>query len=198
MSSREGFDSYQLYLAIKLHFNSKDYDFVQYNGRVKAELSSFLKRNDRFHFGKLARLYKDELQEFYVSNLSLKDMWVGDLLENEAKKVFTERKKRLQKLSHMFEQEVGYLLEKKTIQDVLTVKNGQHPFLLKQFLGKKISLETMCILDAVTNYSSKWNELITETIVYPDVWTRINKYKTFIHFEHKVYKAKLIELCKTN
>ena len=44
----------------------------------------------------------------------------------------------------------------------------------------------------------KWNELITETIVYPDVWTRISKYKTFIHFEHKVYKAKLIELCKTN
>ena len=98
----------------------------------------------------------------------------------------------------MFEQEVGYLLEKKTIQEVLTVKNGQHPFLLKQFLGKKISLETMCILDAITNYSSKWNELITETIVYPDVWTRISKYKTFIHFEHKVYKAKLIELCKTN
>ena len=98
--------------------------------------------------------------------------------------MFTERKKRLQKLSHMFEQEVGYLLEKKTIQEVLTVKNGQHPFLLKQFLGKKISLETMCILDAITNYSSKWNELITESIVYPEVWTRISKNKTFIHFQH--------------
>lgn len=95
----------------------------------------------------------------------------------------------------MFEQEVSTLLEKKTIQEVLTVNGGQHPYLLKQFLGKKISIETMCILDAVTDYSKNWNKLITETIVYPDVWTRIDKYKTFMHFDHKVYKTKLIELC---
>ena len=92
MSSREGFDSYQLYLAVKLHFNSKDYDFVQYNGKVKADLNSFIKRKDKYHFGKLSRLYKEELQDFYVANLSQKDMWVGDLLENESKKVFTEWK----------------------------------------------------------------------------------------------------------
>ena len=197
MSSREGFDSYQLYLAVKLHFNSKDYDFVQYNGKVKADFNSFIKRKDKYHFGKLSRLYKDELQDFYVANLSQKDMWVGDLLENEAKKVFIEWKKKKQKLSHMFEQEVSSLLEKKTIQEVLTVKNGQHPYLLKQFLGKKISIETMCILDTITNYSDSWNKMITETIIYPDTWTRINKYKTFIYFDRQVYKAKLIELCST-
>tara|TARA_A100001388_G_scaffold253633_1_gene216866 strand:- start:305 stop:898 length:594 start_codon:yes stop_codon:yes gene_type:complete len=195
MSSREGFDSYQLYLAVKLHFNSKDYDFVQYNGKVKADLNSFIKRKDKYHFGKLSRLYKEELQDFYVANLSQKDMWVGDLLENEAKKVFIEWKKKKQKLSHMFEQEVSSLLEKKSIQEVLRVHNGQHPYLLKQFLGKKISIETMCILDTITNYSEAWNLMIEETIVYPDVWTRINKYKTFIHFDRQVYKAKLIELC---
>tara|TARA_B100001250_G_scaffold308942_1_gene270845 strand:- start:1150 stop:1743 length:594 start_codon:yes stop_codon:yes gene_type:complete len=195
MSSREGFDSYKLYLAVKLHFNSKDYDFVQYNGKVKADLNSFIKRKDKYHFGKLSRLYKDELQDFYVANLSQKDMWVGDLLENEAKKVFMEWKKKKQKLSHMFEQEVSVLLEKKGIQEVLRVHNGQHPYLLKQFLGKKISIETMCILDTITNYSEAWNLMIEETIVYPDVWTRINKYKTFIHFDREAYKSKLIELC---
>ena len=195
MSSREGFDSYQLYLAVKLHFNSKDYDFVQYNGKVKADLNAFIKRKDKYHFGKLSRLYKEELRDFYVANLSQKDMWVGDLLENEAKKVFIEWKKRKQKLSHMFEQEVSQLLEKKSIQEVLRVQNVQHPYLLKQFLGKNISIETMCILDIITNYSEAWNLMIEETIVYPDVWTRINKYKTFMHFDEKVYKAKLIDLC---
>ena len=116
-------------------------------------------------------------------------------LENEAKKVFMEWKKKKQKLSHMFEQEVSVLLEKKGIQEVLRVHNGQHPYLLKQFLGKKISIETMCILDTITNYSEAWNLMIEETIVYPDVWTRINKYKTFIHFDREAYKSKLIELC---
>ena len=197
MSSREGFDSYQLYLGIKLHFNSESYDFIKYNGKVKADLPSFLKRNDRFHFGKLARLYKGELLDFYVANLSLKDKWVGDLLDNESKKVYLDWKKRNQKLTYQFEQDVMKLLEKKTIQEVLTVKNGQHPHLLKQFLGKKISLETMCILDEITEYSKKWNELISETLIYPETINKINKYKSFISFDKNTYKQKLIQLCST-
>ena len=198
MSSREGFDSYQLYLGIKLHFHSESYDFVKYNGKVKADLPSFLKRNDRFHFGKLARLYKSELLDFYVANLSLKDKWVGDLLDNESKKVYLEWKKRNQRLTYQFEQDVTKLLEKKSIQEVLTVTKGQHPYLLKQFLGKKISLETMCILDDITEYSKKWNTLITETLIYPETINKINKYKSFISYNKNTYKQKLIKLCKTN
>ena len=198
MSSREGFDSYQLYLGVKLHFNSESYDFVKYNGKVKADLPSFLKRNDRFHFGKLARLYKSELLDFYVANLSLKDKWVGDLLDNESKKVYLEWNKRNQRLTYQFEQDVTKLLEKKSIQEVLTVTKGQHPYLLKQFLGKKISLETMCILDEITDYSKKWNTLITETLIYPETINKINKYKAFISFNKNTYKQKLIQLCKTN
>ena len=72
-------------LGIKLHFNSASYDFIKYNGKVKADLPSFMKRKDKYHFAKLARTYKSELLDFYVANLSLKDAWVGDLLENESK-----------------------------------------------------------------------------------------------------------------
>tara|TARA_A100000164_G_C21599961_1_gene627026 strand:+ start:123 stop:716 length:594 start_codon:yes stop_codon:yes gene_type:complete len=197
MSSREGFDSYQLYLAVKLHFNSKDYDFIKYNARVKADLSSFMKRNDKFHFAKLSRTYKHELKDFYVANLSQGDYWAGELLEKEAQNRFTEYKKRKQKLSHMFEQEVSTLLEKKTIQEVLTCSNGQHPYLLKQFLGKKISIETMCILNDITDYSITWNKLIKENIVYPDTYHKIKKYRTFLSYDFKQYKQKLIELCST-
>lgn len=197
MSSREGFDSYQLYLGIKLHFHSESYDFIKYNGKVKADLPSFLKCNDRFHFGKLSRLYKSELLDFYVANLSLKDKWVGDLLDNESKKVYLEWKKRNQRLTYQFEQDVTKLLEKKTIQEVLTVNKGQHPYLLKQFLGKKISLETMCILDDITEYSKKWNTLITETLIYPETINKINKYKSFISYNKNTYKQKLIKLCST-
>tara|TARA_B100000902_G_C26957723_1_gene738970 strand:- start:116 stop:709 length:594 start_codon:yes stop_codon:yes gene_type:complete len=197
MSSREGFDSYQLYLGIKLHFNSESYDFIKYNGKVKADLPSFLKRNDRFHFGKLARLYKGELLDFYVANLSLKDKWVGDLLDNESKKVYLDWKKRNQRLTYQFEQDVTKLLEKKNIQEVLTVNKGQHPYLLKQFLGKKISLETMCILDEITEYSKKWNTMIAETLIYPETINKINKYKSFISYDTNTYKQKLIKLCST-
>ena len=197
MSSREGYDSYKLYLAMKLHFNSENYNFNQYNGHVKADLSSFMKRKDKFHFAKLARKYKDKLIDFYIANLSQGDYWAGELLEREAEERYTDWRKRRQKLSHMFEQEVKHLLEKKTIQEVLTCTGGQHPYLLKQFLGKKISLETMCILDEITDYSKSWKKLISENIVYPGVHHRIDKYKSFLYFDKNKYKKKLIELCST-
>ena len=122
MTSREGYDAYTLYLGIKLHFYSKDYDFVKYNGKVKSDINSFLKRKDKYHFGKLYRTYKNELQDFYIANLSLKDKWAGDLLDNECEKVYKEWKKRNQKLSYMFSTEVSDLLRKRTIQKVFTLQ----------------------------------------------------------------------------
>ena len=60
--------------------------FVKYNGKVKSDINSFLKRKDKYHFGKLFRTYKQELQDFYIANLSYKDYWAGDLLDKECDK----------------------------------------------------------------------------------------------------------------
>jgi len=196
MTSREGYDAYTLYLGIKLHFHSKDYDFIKYNGKVKSDINSFLKRKDKYHFGKLFKTHKQELQDFYIANLSLKDLWAGDLLDNECVKVYKDWKNRNQKLAYLFETEVADLLRKRNINKVLEVKNGQHPILLKEFLGKKISLETMCILDEIIGYTNDWERLISENLVYPDIQNKINKYKSFVSVDIKKYKGVLIELCQ--
>lgn len=196
MTSREGYDAYTLYLGIKLHFYSNDYDFVKYNGKVKADIKSFLKRKDKYHFGKLFRTHKHELQDFYIANLSKKDLWAGDLLNEECVKVYKEWKKNNQKLSYLFETEVNDLLRKKNIQKVLEVKNGQHPILLKEFMAKKVSLETICIMDEIIGFTKDWDKLITERIVYPEIHTKINKYKSFIEFDRVKYKEVLLDLCR--
>jgi hypothetical protein len=195
MTSREGYDAYTLYLGIKLHFHSKDYDFIKYNGKVKSDINSFLKRKDKYHFGKLFKTHKQELQDFYIANLSLKDLWAGDLLDNECVKVYKDWKNRNQKLSYLFETEVSDLLRKRNINKVLEVKNGQHPILLKEFMGKKISLETICIMDEIIGFTKDWEKSISETLVYPDIQNKINKYKSFISVDYKKYKEVLIDLC---
>ena len=195
MTSREGYDAYTLYLGIKLHFHSKDYDFVKYNGKVKSDINSFLKRKDKYHFGKLFKTHKQELQDFYIANLSLKDLWAGDLLDNECVKVYKDWKNRNQKLSYLFETEVSDLLRKRNINKALEVKNGQHPILLKEVMGKKISLETICIMDEIIGVTKDWEKSISETLVYPDIQNRINKYKSFISVDYKKYKEVLIDLC---
>ena len=195
MTSREGYDAYTLYLGIKLHFYSNDYDFVKYNGKVKADIKSFLKRKDKYHFGKLHRTHKQELQDFYIANLSKKDLWAGDLLSEECVKVYKEWKKNNQKLSYLFETEVSDLLRKKDIQKALEGKNGQHPILLKEFMAKKVSLETICIMDEIVEFTKDWDRMISERIVYPEIHNKINKYKSFVDFDRVKYKKVLIDLC---
>lgn len=195
MQSREGLDAYLLYLGIKLHFHTESYNFIKYNGKVDATLNAYMKRKDKFHFAKLARKYGDELQDFYIANLCEKDYWAGDLLENEAHKRFTEWKKRQQKLSYMFENDVQSLLKKRGIREVLACNNGQLPILLKEYMGKRISPETLVMILDITKCEEVWNKEITDTLIYPDLMNKINKYRSFLSFDVRKYAVKLKELC---
>jgi hypothetical protein len=196
MSSREGFDAFVLYMGIKLHFHSKGYDFVKYNGKVKtANLNSFMKRKDKYHFAKLFRKHKHELKDFLVANLSTKDQWVGELLDDSADRTYTEWKKRNQRLSYTFETEISDLMMAFNIQELLEVQNGQHPYLLKKFMSKQISLQTICIMDEIIGFTDDWKRLINEGVVYPDIHLKIQKYKSFLDYDYKKYKQRLIELC---
>ena len=99
MTSREGFDAYCLYLAINNHFHTESYDFFKYNGKVPVKLPAFLKRNDKYHFAKLAREHRDELKDFLVANLSKQKYYVKNLLDQECVDNYKEFKKKKQMLT---------------------------------------------------------------------------------------------------
>ena len=48
-----GYEAYRLYLAVKLHFSTENYDFFKHNAKVNASIGSFTKRNDRYFFHRL-------------------------------------------------------------------------------------------------------------------------------------------------
>ena len=196
MSSREGFDAFVLYMGIKLHFHSKGYNFVKYNGKVKtATPNSFMKRRDKYHFAKLYRTYKHDLKDFLVANLSIRDVWVGELLEDTASNNYIEWKKRNQRLFYTFETEISDLMLNYNIQELLEVQNGQHPVLLKRYMSKHVSLETITIMDEIIGFRKDWKRLIKEEVIYPDVHLRVEKYQSFLDYDFKKYKTRLIELC---
>jgi len=53
-----GFDVFKVYLGVKLHFTTKNYDYIQYGGKVNCKLETFTKRNDRYFFHKLSKQYQ--------------------------------------------------------------------------------------------------------------------------------------------
>ncbi len=195
MTSREGFDAYCLYLAINNHFNTESYDFFKYNGKVPVKLPAFLKRNDKYHFAKLAREHRDELKDFLVANLSKQKYYVKNLLDNECVDNYKDFKKRKQKLTYTISEDMRYLNDKyESIDKVLDVENGQHPVILKEYLGSNITAETIIAFDLMFGVFEDYDELIQEQFIWPQHKTKLTKLKPFIEYEREKLRISMREI----
>lgn len=186
MTSREGFDAYCLYLAINNHFNTESYDFFKYNGKVPVKLPAFLKRNDKYHFAKLARLYHKELQDFLVANLYKQKYYVRNLLEQECEQNYKDYKKIKQKMTYAITEDMRYLFDKyKHIDIVLGVKDGQHSNLIREYLGGRIRPVTIIAADKVFNIFDDYDNMMDEKFIWPRERKRLDNLSPFLGLEHK-------------
>ena len=194
----EGFDAYKTYLALKRHFTS-DYDYFKYHGKVRAGVESFLKRNDKFFFRKLAKKYDEkELVDFFVSNFIVSDNWIGNLISQESEDNYVRFKKRRESLSYHFDTELRWLVDHCRDHDLelnklLLVENNNHPLLLKFLLQKKISIDTIIIMDSVLNFLHHWGKNLDD-IVWEEKKRLIIKYNKFLTYDPFVYRKKLKEI----
>ena len=195
-----GFEIYKVYLAVKLHFTSKNqsYDFHKHGGRTTARLETFTKRRDRYFFHKLSQSYDDtNVVDYFVSNfVTNTNLWVGDIIGNSGDENYREWSKRIEALHYYYEQDIDYLIERMSandmdFDDIFTVQNGQHPPILKMVLSKRISLETFVILEDLLSFSKRLNEDISETVLWPKLYDRMVRYRPFLKFNITKYRVTL-------
>ena len=191
-----GFEVYKIYLAIKLHFTSKNqsYDFHKHNGRTTARLETFTKRRDRYFFHKLSKSYNDSsIVNYFLSNfVSNTNLWVGDIIGKTGDDHYKQWSKKIEALHYYYEQDIDYILERKiSFDDIFTSKDGQHPPILKMFLSKRINFETVIILDDILSFSKRLNKNIKETVLWPKLYDRMIRYKPFLIYNIVKYKMTL-------
>ena len=189
----EAWEAYQMYLGLKLHFTT-DYDYTRYGGKTSATKASFLKRKDRSFFARVAKKYDDKALDYYVSNFVKSPKgWLGDFKEEH----YLEWSKNKQALTYNFITDMSFLF---TIVDdfdsIFSCQNGQHPVLLKNFLAKRISVETMVILQGLLNYVRKWDKELQNDLVWPDSRRLIVKYGAFLKYDEQKCKTQLLKLIK--
>jgi hypothetical protein len=73
-------------------------------------------------------------------------------------------------------------------------KDYEHPKLLKEYLGKRVSIETMIILDELLGYGKKWDKNLSKDIVWPDIKKLMNNYKRFLTIDVKQCRICLLNL----
>jgi|TARA_R110002153_G_scaffold178671_4_gene332136 hypothetical protein len=175
------FESYKLYNALKLHFES-DYDAVKYNFKSNVTPNSFFKRKDKYFFAKIAKNQKD-LLHYYVFNFIEDVKYIGDMEDSH----YTKHRKVHDSLTRTFESDINTLAEH-SFDDLLTVKTtNQAPMIVEKWMHEEITLETLVILNALTDFVYKEGSKISETIFWPDVSRKITKYSPFVKFDRTRY-----------
>ena len=188
-------DAYRCYLALKNHFTKDHYDYIKYRGKTRASNAAFYKRKDRFWFEKFARQKNDkEIEEFFVSNFIYSTdhstMWIGEMIK-EGEGRYQEWQKKVQSLSYVFKEEIGILFDSKKVDEIFDCSKG-HPPLLKSYLGKKTSLETLVICDRIFEYRKDFDKKLNDP-VWETVSRKIKKYKSFLNIDVPRYKKILKE-----
>lgn len=178
-STRDAYNIYVYYLALKRHFTS-NYDFFKYNGKVKANAQSFENRKDKFFFYKLSK--KSEAKDYILANMIVDpSMWIGDMLEEKAQQNYISWAKRIQSLTYNFKRELNELNE--NFDSNIVVNDGQHPLLLTLYMQEKISPETLVILDDLTKCFVYWDKKIQEKMITPHINTFVSNYRPFLEYD---------------
>ena len=171
--TRDGYETYQLYLALQRHF-STNYDFFKYHGKVNASKEAYSKRKDFYSFEKLCKVVpKEKHFDFFVAHfLDNPREWIRNMSPNKLE-VFESKWKRM----------------KSTFKDDLeTIKNygpakclkveNDIPLIHKLSINKEISLETILILDSyIFPFLEDHEEKVNVPFVWPDHIKKCKKYK---------------------
>ena len=185
------FDAYRCYLSMKNHFTKDKYDYHKYRGKSRATVQSFYKRKDRFWFEKLARNKSDqEVVEFFVSNfITCTDpgkLWIGEMIKDGEGR-YTEWKKRNQSLSYVFKEETESLFSDGNFDSMFAMDGTRHPQILKEYLRKNISIETLVILDKILGFRENFDSHLKDP-VWETVSMRMKKYSPFLNIDVQRYK----------
>ena len=186
-------DVYLMYCAMKAHFGKTDYNFIKYGGKSRVPRNSFFKRKDRYFFVKLSKKYKteNEIRNYFIANFMMEQRGYVANFNDEN---YEKWQNRQNNFHDIFTNEIQPMIQ--DFNSLFEIKKSEHPKLMKEYLGKRISLETLIILDELVEYSKKWNEHLKDDILWPDLKKLMNNYKWFLTFDKKQYRINLLTMIK--
>jgi hypothetical protein len=192
----EAFEAYKIYTAVKNHFVLDSYDYFKYNKKINLSYNSFLNRRDKIFFAKLGKRKEDYLEDFLVSNfLHDPKMWIGELLSEESETKYKEWKRRQESLTYIFKNEVEFMdgWNSEELEEWFQVQYGEHPNIIRMYLRKEISLETLTMLNSILNFMNRYDKEVTDP-VYKEVSKLCKKYQPFLRFDKSKVKSILRDL----
>ena len=174
------FQVYSTYVALKTHFSRKTYDYFKYQGSVKTTEKAYSKRPDKYFFEKISNKYtnKEQVIEYFVSNFLVNSNFHIIQMNNDN---YLNWQKKMQSFSYLFSTDIDVILNRcDTINDCMQCKNSTHSDILKLFLGGRIMIETLLMLNRLTGFIDRYDKLLEDDVIWKQLSFRLKKYDPFI------------------
>ena len=199
MNHFTGYGSYLLFLALRTHFTSQKYDFFRMNGKLRASKESYLRRNDKWFYEKLAKENNaEELRDHYVANLLEDKQYILEFTDEEASMVHADYKRRKQSLSYVCANDMDRVFNQDDPRVSFATSQDRYPHIVILFLRKSISLETMVILDDFIGYVDKFDKYYEDDVIWPKISLKVKKFRPFLKYDKEKFKHILKEKVNEN
>lgn len=186
-----GLQAYQIYLSMRLHFTSPKFDITKTRVR-RPTPEAFQRVKYRWTMEKMAKRYsQEEFISLLAANFAAGDKYGGMFNVMEADDRYREWMKRNESLTYRYKEDLSYLagkvipVEGVNLPDALWTGDS-HPLIVREFLGHKIQIETLVIL----NRLYKFTEVVgTADPVLEEVVTLVRKYSPFVKADKEKFRV---------
>lgn len=180
----DGFKTFKYYTAIKLHFTDPKFNVFVNRGRVKGSADRFNARNDRMLFERLGRQFstdKECIQYIAANFMYGNPEVVYNALDGMAN--YQEYLRRKQSITKVFEDDLHKIVNSGARYAHDEFSGMKIPDVIQLLLAKKITLETVVILDTKDAIVEKLKQGSHVSLLLADDLRRIEKSRGFVKFD---------------
>lgn len=159
------YDIWRIATAMNMHF-SGNYDAFKFNFKAKhLSVAAFENRRDKYHYIKLEKVLINQqecIDYFFANRMYNKQEWVGSMTSDP----LTLYKKTLQSMPYKFKQDLANF-DSVPFNDILFKDQNSVPPIVQSWLSDEIHLETILIIQILTNFVSLVD--VRETLFWPEI-----------------------------
>lgn len=211
MEYERAFNVYCVFMAIKLHFTTKDFDYSLYGPMNSYKFETFLAKDSVCkQFARLARRFEssqgDVVENYIIANfIKSPKVWVTTLLTRQAQSNYDEYRKLYENFTYnfleTFEKEMIPVIKDRNMTFIQYVKgegNG-HPGLLTDIILKRFPMWFLVGLNKIVGFIHLYDTILRDDIYWNSEAFLLRKTNAVVPDEDNKYsKERLRELIQAH
>ncbi len=188
----------EIYRTLKIHFTNDKYDITKYEGRINKAVWKIPKSllNNEGMATKLEVLKhkyrkRERIIQYMVANFVKGDNYGGVFNDIDGDDIYLEWKQRTESLTYNFKKDINTIKDSLKDDTISTLfeSSGNHPKIMKLYMGKYVMLETVVILDSIYEFTEELDKILNDDFMWNKFKRLVCKYKPFLNIDKEKYES---------